>query len=270
MAPNEDGPLAILFLPKSRRLHLSFIGMTLVTFLIASPVLNNHFAKHSPSSLCLGKLLKQRVDRATAGRWLFMSSVRRPISPGDTLRGKFLPTAFDMENSALSPNEIGSNEDDNMEAIAEREKQGVASIPFSRDGLKPADRIFWNRHSRAAKLRWENDENFRKRKISWLRTGAETRKLKHSCKEKSKAQKKRDYTLSEEGRARKREKLQKRHRNFVEWMQERLDSGEELRRRIYDNDYKKELQMERSRIAKERHRRRQDKISINEETVEEE
>jgi len=42
------------------------------------------------------------------------------------------------------------------------------------------------------------------------------------------------------------------------------------RRRIYDNDYKKELQMERSRIAKERHRRRQDKISINEETVEEE
>lgn len=190
-----------------------------------------------------------------------ITCMRRPFSPTDSLRGRFLPSLFDMENSALLPSEVGLNEEEKLQSLVEREKQGIISSPFGREGLKPANRIFWNRHSRAAKLRWENDEQFRERKRLWLKSGAETRRQKHTSKIKLKTERKRAYTLSEEGRARKRAKLQKRHRNVVEWMQERLDSGEELRRRIYDDEYKKGLQRERSRIAKERHKRMQEKMS---------
>ncbi|GJQ11367.1 hypothetical protein GpartN1_g3158.t1 [Galdieria partita] len=201
---------------------------------------------------------------------LRVSCVGHPATPADSLRGRFLPTAFDMEKSALLPSEVGLSEEVNAEALTEREKQGIISPPFGREGLKPPSRIFWNRHSEAAKLKWETDENFRERKRLWLKMGAETRKLKASSKIKLKPQRKRDYTFTEEGRSRKSEKLQKRHRNFVEWMQERLDSGEELRRRIYDVEYKKELQKERSRIAKERHKRRQEKLSKNDKDMEQE
>ncbi|EME29610.1 hypothetical protein Gasu2_68650 [Galdieria sulphuraria] len=245
-------------------------------FLYAFPVVLGTFKKDIKTrfgSDCTWDVVKHPARRLVLETcvsrcvWV-VSCVRRPTTPADSLRGRFLPTAFDMENSALLPSEVGLSEEENVEALAEREKQGIISPPFGREGLKPPSRIFWNRHSQAAKLRWENDENFRRRKRLWLKSGAETRKLRQASKIKPEPQRKRDYIFSEEGRARKREKLQKRHRNFVEWMQERLDSGEELRRRIYDDEYKKILQKERSRIARERHRKRLEKLSKSDEEME--
>eukprot|EP00871_Galdieria_phlegrea_P005715 jgi/Galph1/630/GphlegSOOS_G5342.1 len=187
---------------------------------------------------------------------MFLQSRHRSDS-WSSLRGRFLPTAFDLERTSLTPGEVAFGEElENPETAAEREKLGIVRCFVVGTSLKSSETVYWNQRSKIARLRWENDEVFREKKRQWLKEGAKTRKAKKPKKEILESPTKRSYHMSAEGQLRKSEKLRKRHRNVVEWMQERLDSGEETRRRIFDVEYKQELARKRSELAKKRYKKR--------------
>jgi len=168
-----------------------------------------------------------------------------------SLQGKFLSMESQLEDEVV---ETDTNEEyfDSFGDVRE-------GLP--RTGLEPTVVKKWNRRAEAAKKRWANPE-YRKKMMEKRRRkkeGEEKTERKHRVQignmdsvTLSSDEKAREINAYAQSNKLRSEKLEKLHQDKEKWMQERLASGSPLRDHLNNDEYKRQRQLERKRLALER------------------